>query len=206
MKYSNTDMNISCIPDVLLYKREIKDFSPATIACFVMNDDWNEQRLSKLKEITGADLLVGLQTEDSEFEVLNIIDDIIRCQSDELKEVIKLLDAKAADTLIGIDIVDIISLFKCGNSFQFIQASATGESDLELVKIVTQQLVSQLAKVHHTKGLFIGIVSTESLSLNTLTYISEAVGNSLSVDNEIIHYSFSITDEPEFFGLKVICA
>ena len=205
-KYSSQDTYQSNVPGVLLYKPSMAHCSPAVIACFITSDDWGKQSLIELKEKTDAYLLVGLQTADSEFEGLGIIDGVIKCRLDEVNDVIKLLDVNAASTLISIDVVDIKSLFESGHSFQFIQASATGESESNLVKAATQQLVSQLVEARHAKGLLVTIESIESPSLDTLTYISEAVENSLSIDDEFIYYSSSITDEPNFFHLKAIYA
>jgi len=135
-----------------------------------------------------------------------IIEGVIRCQPDEVDNVIRILDVNSASTIIGIDVVDIKSLFECGNSFQFIQASATGESISKSVKAATQQLVSQLIKARHAKGLLVTIESIESPSLDTLSYITAAVENLLSIDDKFIYYSSSMTDEPHCFRLKALYA
>ncbi len=162
--------------------------------------------LRELKEKTGAYLLVGLQTVDSQFEVSNIIDGVIKCQPDEVNDVIKLLDVNSVSTIIGIDVVDVESLFECGNLFQFIQVSAAGEPESDLIKVATHKIVSQLAKAHDTKGLFIGIESIQSLPLEDFAYVAEAVEELLSGDEASIYYSSSSTDEFNTFGLKAIYA
>ena len=173
---------------------------------FIISDGWDEQALLELKERIGAYFLVGLQIDDDEFEHLDVVEGVVSCGSDEVNDVIRLLDVNFASTLIAIDVVDIKSLFERGYSFQFIQACAKDESESDLVKVATQTLVSQLAKAHNTKGLFVGMEGVESPSLDTLSYISEAVENALSIDNEFIYYSASIIDEPNCFGLRAICA
>ena len=100
--------------------------------------------------------------------------------------------------------MDIKSLFEYGNSFQFIQASATGESISKSVKAATQQLVSQLIKARHAKRLLVTIESIESPSLDTLSYITEAIKNSLSINDEFIYYSSSMTDELNTFRLRAM--
>lgn len=92
------------------------------------------------------------------------------------------------------------------SSFQFIQASATGESISKSIKAATQQLVSQLIKARHAKRLLVTIESIESPSLDTLSYITAAVENLLSIDDKFIYYSSRITDEPDCFCLKAIYA
>ncbi|WP_413520368.1 hypothetical protein [Psychrobacter glacincola] len=206
MKYQIDDSYIDDIPSAVLYRQTMDHYPKPAIGCFIISDAWDEEALIELKEKSGAWFLVGLQIDDSEFEHLDIIEGIIRCQPDEVNNVIRMLNVKSASTLISIDVVDIKSLFECGNSFQFIQVSATGDSISESVKAATQQLVSQLVEVRHTKGLLVTIESIESPSLDTLSYITEAVENSSSIDDEFIYYSSSITDEPDCFRLKALYA
>ncbi len=204
MKYQMDSLSLDDRPAAILYRSDTAHFSPATIACFIISDDWNEQSLIELKEKTNAYLLVGVQIESNDSKGLDIIDGVIKCQSNEVEEVIKLLDVKSANTLIGIDVVDIKSLFKCGRSFKFIQAYATDNSEVSLIKEATQQMVSQLSSAGNIKGLLIGIVSEDSLELDKLSYVFDAI-ESLSFYSDIeIYYSHSITDEPNSFRLRAI--
>ena len=204
MKYQIDDSYIDDIPSAVLYRQTMDHYPKSTISCFIISDAWDEEALIELKEKSGAWFLVGLQIDDSEFECSDIIEGVVRCQPHEVNEVIRMLDVKSASTLIGIDVVDIKSLFDYGSLFQFIQVSATGESILKSVKAATQQLVSQLIKARHTKGLLVTIESIESPSLDTLSYITEAVENSSPIDDEFIYYSSIMTDEPDCFRLKAM--
>lgn len=206
MKYQINDSYIDDIPSAVLYRQTMDHYHKSTIGCFVISDDWSEQALLDLKKKSESWFLVGLQIDDYDFEHLDIIEGVIRCQPDEVNEVMRMLDVKSVSTLIGIDVVDIKSLFECGSLFQFIQVSATGNSISESVKAATQQLVSQLVAVHHAKGLLVTIESIESPSLDTLSYITEAVENSLFIDDEFVYYSSIMTDEPNCFLLKEIYA
>ncbi len=205
-RFRNGDLYLSGVPAAALYQPNMDDLSLSIIGCFIISDGWDQQALLKLKERIGAYFLVGLQTDDSESERLDIIEGVVKCQPDEVNDVIKLLDVNSASTIIGIDVVDVKILFECGNFFQFIQVSATGEPELDLIKVATHKLVSQLAKAHDTKGLFIGMESTESPLLDTFAYISGAIETALSVDGEFIYYNASITDEPDCFRLRAIYA
>ena len=206
MKYQIDDSYIDDTPSAFLYQRIMDCYPKSAIGCFIINDDWNEHALLELKEKSEAWFLVGLQTDSSELERLDIIEGVIRCQPDEVKDVTKLLDVNAASTIIGIDVVDIKSLFECGNLFQFIQVSATGDSESDLIKVTVHNLVSQLAKARNTKGLFIGMESVQSLPLEAFAYISEAVEELLSNDEVSIYYRSSMTDEINTFRLKMIYA
>ena len=200
------DSYIDDTPSAVLYRQTMDYYPKSAIGCFIISDAWDEEALIELKEKSEAWFLVGLQIDDSEFKRLDIIEGVIRCQPNEVDNVIRILDVNSASTIIGIDVVDIKSLFEYGNSFQFIQASATGESISKSVKAATQQLVSQLIKARHAKRLLVTIESIESPSLDTLSYITEAIKNSLSINDEFIYYSSRITDEPDCFCLKALYA
>ena len=96
--------------------------------------------------------------------------------------------------------------FKCGNLFQFIQASATGDSESDLIKVTTYELVNQLSKARHTKGLFIGMESVQSLPIEVFAYIADAFEELLPNISENIYYRSSMTNEPNSFHLKAIYA
>ncbi|MGB6823980.1 hypothetical protein [Psychrobacter sp.] len=206
MKYQLDESKVDDIPCVALYRPNKGHYSPSVIACFMINDGWNEQALLALKQKVDADILVGLQTDDHKYERLDIIEGVVRCQPDEVNDVIELLDVKSASTIIGIDVADVISLFECGYSFQFVQASATGESESDLIKTTTHKLVKQLSKAHDTRGLFVGMENVESLPLDVFSYISEAVEALLFTDDVSIYYSSSMIDEPDCFRLKAVYA
>ena len=191
MKYQIDDSYRDDIPSAVLYRQTMDHYPKSAIGCFIISDVWDEEALIELKEKSEAWFLVGLQIDDSEFKRLDIIEGVIRCQPNEVDKVIRVLDVNSASTIIGIDVVDIKSLFEYGNSFQFIQASATGESISKSVKAATQQLVT--------------IESIESPSLEVFSYISEAVEALLSND-AYIYYSSRITDEPDCFCLKALYA
>ena len=205
MKYQIDDSYRDDIPSAVLYRQTMDHYPKSAIGCFIISDAWDEEALIELKEKSGAWFLVGLQIDDYDFERLDIIEGVVRCQPNEVDNVIRILDVNSASTIIGIDVVDIKSLFEYGNSFQFIQASATGESISKSVKAATQQLVSQFIKARHAKRLLVTIESIESPSLEVFSYISEAVEALLSND-AYIYYSSRITDEPDCFCLKALYA
>ena len=206
MKYQIDDSYRDDIPSAVLYRQTMDHYPKSAIGCFIISDAWDEEALIELKEKSEAWFLVGLQIDDSEFKRLDIIEGVIRCQPNEVDNVIRILDVNSASTIIGIDVVDIKSLFECGNLFQFIQASATGESETDLIKVTTHNLVDQLSTARNTKALFIGMESVQSLPLEAFAYISEAVESLLSNDDASIYYRSSMTDEPHCFRLKALYA
>ena len=206
MKYHIDDSYIDDTPSAVLYRQTMDHYPKSTISCFIISDAWDEEALIELKEKSGAWFLVGLQIDDYDFERLDIMEGVVRCQPDEVNEVIRMLDVKSASTFIGIDVVDIKSLFECGSLFQFIQVSAKGESETDLIKVTTHNLVDQLSTARNTKALFIGMESVQSLPLEAFAYISEAVESLLSNDDASIYYRSSMTDEPHCFRLKALYA
>ncbi len=204
MKYQLDESHENDIACTALYKPNMDCFSPSIIACFLISDNWNEQMLRELKEKTDAYLLVGLQTAESKFEVSNIVDGVIKCQSYEVSDVVALLDVKAASTLIGIDVVDVKSLFECGNFFQFIQESVIGKPETDLIKEATHKLISLLAKARDIKGVFIGMESVQSLPLEAFDYISDAIEELLSNEDASIYYHSSMINKLNIFRLKAI--
>lgn len=206
MKYQLDESKVDDIPCVTLYRPNKDHYSPSIIACFILSDGWNEQALLELKEKVKADILVGLQTDDHKYERLDIIEGVVRCQPDEVNDVIALLDVKSASTIIGIDVADIISLFECGYSFQFVQASATGEHEFDMIKTATYNLIGLLTNARNTKGVLIGTQSVQSLPLEAFAYMSDAIEGLLSNDNAFTYLSSSMTDEPDCFRLKAVYA
>ena len=206
MKYQLDNSKIDSVPCVALYRPDKDHYSPSIIACFMINDGWNEQALLELKEKAEADILVGLQTDNNDYERLDIVEGIIRCQPNEVNDVVELLDVRSASTIIGIDVADVISLFECGYSFQFVQASATGEHEFDMIKTATYKMIGLLTNARNTKGVLIGTQSVQSLPLEAFAYISDAIEGLLSNDNAFTYLSSSMTDEPNCFRLKAIYA
>ena len=88
---SNRDITIAA-----LYRPNMEYFPPSIIGCFVVSDDWNKKALSELQETVGADFLVGLQTKENSskhlFEHMDIVKTTIKCQPDQVDDIIQLLD------------------------------------------------------------------------------------------------------------------
>lgn len=206
MKYQLDKSQINDLPCAALYRPNIDYFPPAIIACFIISDGWDVQALLELKGKAEADILVGLQTDDHKYERLDIIEGVVRCKPDEVNDVVALLNVKSASTIIGIDVADVISLFKEDNSFQFVQASASGEPEFDMIKIATYKMIGLLTSAHNTRGVLIGTQSVQSLPLEAFAYISDAIEGLLSNDEAFIYLSSSMTDEPDYFRLKAVYA
>ncbi len=205
MKYQLNDSLITNRPNAFLYEPTMDHYPASVIGCFIISDDWNEQTLLALKEQTSAYFLVGLQIDNNEFVHLDIIEGVVRCQPDEVQQVVKLLNISRRSS-IAIDVVDIKGLFEQAQTYQFIQAYIKDSSESDFKKRAVNSLLSQFPKDSHIKGLLVGMQSSDYLSLDITTHIIKAIKKSVIVDDLNSFYCTSITEQPDFFRLKVIYA
>ena len=205
MKYQINDSYIDDIPSAVLYRQTMDHYPKSAIGCFIISDNWDEQALLELKEQSEVWFLVGLQTDNIDFGRLNTIEGVIRCQLDEVDQVVKLLDISPRG-LISIDINDIKSLFEREKSYKFIQTHITDVFETDMVKKAANELVSQLPKNLNIKGLLLGIESSEYPSLDNTSYIIDFIEKSIVADDLYSYYCTSISDEPNSFRLRAMYA
>ena len=91
MKYQIDDSYIDDIPSAVLYRQTMDHYPKSAIGCLIISDNWDEQALLELKEQSEAWFLVGLQTDNIDFGRLNTIEGVIRCQPNEVDNVIRIL-------------------------------------------------------------------------------------------------------------------
>ena len=205
MKYQIDDSYRDDIPSAVLYRQTMDHYPKSAIGCFIISDVWDEEALIELKEKSEAWFLVGLQIDDSEFKRLDIMEGVVRCQLDEVNQVVKLLDISPRG-LIGIDINDIKSLFEREKSYKFIQTHITDVFETDMVKKAANELISQLPKNLNIKGLLLGIESSKSSSLDNTSYIIDFIEKSIVADDLYNYYCTSISDEPNSFRLRAMYA
>ena len=205
MKYQINDSYIDDIPSAVLYRQTMDHYPKSAIGCFIISDNWDEQALLELKEQSEVWFLVGLQTDNIDFGRLNTIEGVIRCQLDEVDQVVKLLNINPRG-LISIDINDIKSLFEQEKSYEFIQTHITDVFETEMVKKAANELISQLPKNLNIKGLLLGIESSKSSSLDNTSYIIDFIEKSIVADDLYSYYCTSISDEPNSFRLRAMYA
>ncbi len=133
MKYHLDESYIDDTPNAFLYQRTMDRYPRSAIGCFIISEDWDEQALLELKQKSEAWFLVGLQINDMDFDRLDIIEGIVRCQPEDVNQVVKLLDISPRG-LIGIDVNDIKNLFEREKSYKFIQTHITDGFDTDMAK------------------------------------------------------------------------
>jgi len=205
MKYQIDDSYRDDIPSAVLYRQTMDHYPKSAIGCFIISDVWDEEALIELKEKSEAWFLVGLQIDDSEFKRLDIIEGVIRCQLDEVDQVVKLLNINPRG-LISIDINDIKSLFEQEKSYKFIQTHITDVFETDMVKKAANELISQLPKNLNIKGLLLGIESSKSSSLDNTSYIIDFIEKNVAAADVYNHYCTSMSNEPNSFRLRAMYA
>ena len=205
MKYHMDESYINDTPNAFLYQRIMDRYPKSVIGCFVISEDWDEQALLELKEKSEAWFLVGLHINDMDFDRLDIIEGIVRCQPEDVNQVVKLLNI-CPRGLIGIDVIDIKSLFEREKSYKFIQTHITDGFDIDMAKKAANELVGQFPKNPNIKGLLLDIESSESPSLDTISYIVAFIEKNVMADELYTYYCTSMSDEPNAFRLRAMYA
>lgn len=192
-------------PNAFLYQRIMDRYPKSVIGCFIISEDWDEQALLELKEKSEAWFLVGLQIDDMDFDRLDIIEGIVRCQPEDVNQVVKLLNISPRGS-IAIDVIDIKSLFEREKSYKFIQTHVTDGFEIDMAKKAANEIVSQLPKNPNIKGLLLGIESSESPSLDSTAYIIDFIEKSIMTDELYMDSCTSMSDEPNSFRLRAMYA
>ena len=205
MKYHMDESYIDDTPNAFLYQRIMDRYPKSAIGCFIIGEDWDEQALLELKQKSEAWFLVGLQIDDNKFKCLDIIEGIVRCQPEDVNQVVKLLDISPRG-LIAIDVIDIKSLFEREKLYKFIQTHIIDGFETDMAKKAANDLVSQLPKNPNIKGLLLGIESSESPSLDNTAYIIDFIEKSIMADDLYNYYCTSMSDEPNSFRLRAMYA
>ena len=205
MKYHMDESYIDDTPNAFLYQQIMDRYPKSVIGCFIISEDWDEQTLLELKEKSEAWFLVGLQINDMDFDRLDIIEGIVRCQPEDVNQVVKLLNISPRG-LIGIDVIDIKSLFEREKSYKFIQTHITSVFDTDMAKKAANELVGQFPKDLNIKGLLLGMESSESPSLDTTSYIVAFIEKNVMADELYTYYCTSMSDEPNSFRLRAMYA
>ena len=205
MKYHMDESYIDDTPNAFLYQQITDRYPKSVIGCFIISEDWDEQTLLELKEKSEAWFLVGLQINDMDFDRLDIIEGIVRCQPEDVNQVVKLLNISPRG-LIGIDVIDIKSLFEREKSYKFIQTHITSVFDTDMAKKAANELVGQFPKDLNIKGLLLGMESSESPSLDTISYIVAFIEKNVMADEPYTYYCPSMSDEPNSFRLRAMYA
>ena len=75
-----------------------------------------------------------------------------------------------------------------------------------MAKKAANELVGQFPKDLNIKGLLLGMESSESPSLDTISYIVAFIEKNVMADEPYTYYCTSMSDEPNSFRLRAMYA
>ncbi|WP_367111584.1 hypothetical protein [uncultured Psychrobacter sp.] len=202
-KYRNKQLWLLGLTTATLYKPSVDNYSLSLSGFFFIEDDWDEKKLVDLKYKTGVEFLFGLQTTERSIEKLDIVDNIIICQTEAAPQVIMTFETMLEISgLVGVSIDDIKSLVHSVKPAQFIQTTVKGKVDENLAKEAIEYILTQIPESLNIDSL---ILSTQSNTILSES-IWKTIMNSLKdrVIDENIMWGFKNTEQFDYLWLGVI--
>lgn len=178
---------VDSIPITYLYTPSMNNYCLSEFAFFLIDDDWNVQSLTNLKHKTGAAFLFGLQTTSKRIDKLDVVDGIIVCKPDEVKQVMKVSEVMSnrQDSSITTDFDVIRQALQFTKPAQFIQATTMGTDKLDRAERAVNQIISQIPQDINMDVLILRIKTAGDLSLEEYCVVSEAIENIVTDDISI---------------------
>lgn len=188
-----------------LYMSSMKDYALSEFAFFLIDDNWDIQSLTNIKHKTGAAFLFGLQTIIKRANKLDVVDGIIVCKPNEVKQVMEVFEVMSnrQEILVTTDFDIIKQALQFREPAQFIQATATGTDRLDRAKIAINQLLSQIPQSAIVNVVMLRVKTDSDLSIEEYNIISAAVEKRVT-DDISIWYDTSVVDTPEQCGIEAI--
>ena len=187
MKYfdiTETKAWLDSLPITNLYLPLAKEYCLSEFAFFLIDDDWDEQSLIDLKNTAGASFLFGLQTTRKRIDKLDVIDGIIVCQPDEVKQVMNLFEVPSNrnGNLAPTDFNDLKKALQFTRPAHFIQATIIGTDRLDRAERAINQILNQIPKDINVEGLILRVKTDGDVSLEEYLIISSAIEDRVSED------------------------
>lgn len=211
-KSKQAHLKLLGMPRAKLYKPDFVE-TQCAIGCIMVADDWSAQSLLDLKEKCSATYLVGLLTSEPELnravydiEDLSILDGIIRCQEEEVIEVVELLNSNSSNGIISLDPFDVMSLLDNNNILQYVnirsvEVKSTREKALrELI----EKFLNWLSKHDSLDGILIDF-NAQNVLIEELAYICDTVEPEINVNDNRLLYQTTDSSDPNYMGLRVLC-
>lgn len=168
---------LDSIPITNLYLPLAKEYCLSEFAFFLIDDDWEEQSLIDLKNTAGASFLFGLQTTRKRIDKLDVIDGIIVCQPDEVKQVMSLFEVPSNrnGNLVPTEFNDLKKALQFTRPAHFIQATIIGTDRLDRAERAISQTLNQIHKNINVEGLILIVKTDGDVSLEEYLVISSAI-------------------------------
>ena len=193
------------IPITNLYISSMKDYALSEFAFFLIDDNWDIESLTNLKYKAGAAFLFGLQTTSKRVNKLDVVDGIIVCKPNEVKQVIEMFEVMSnrQESLVTTDFDVIKQALQFREPAQFIQATATGGNKLDRAKIAINQLISQIPQSAIVDVVILRVKTESDLSIEEYSIVSAAVEERVT-DDISIWYDISVIDTHEQCEIEAI--
>ena len=192
------------IPISTLYKPETDKNSLTEFAFFIFSDDWDEQSLMRLKDNTGASLLLGLQT-DRYHNNFNVTDSIINCRPDEVQQVMKVFEvlSNRRNDLVAIDFNFVKEALENTEPAQFVQSITFSSDRLDRTEHTIARVLKQIPENNNINTMILRVKTDDDLTLEEFSIIDTAVNIRVNEDTNI-WYGNGHIDEPNCFQIEVV--
>lgn len=208
MKYfdiTETKAWLDSLPITNLYLPLAKEYCLSEFAFFLIDDDWDEQSLIDLKNTAGASFLFGLQTTRKRIDKLDVIDGIIVCQPDEVKQVMNLFEVPSNrnGNLAPTDFNDLKKALQFTRPAHFIQATIIGTDRLDRAERAINQILNQIPKDINVEGLILRVKTDGDVSLEEYLIISSAIEDRVSEDISL-WYGSGGADQANYLSIEAV--
>lgn len=174
-------------------------------AFFLVDDEWDKDSLRALKEQTGTDLLVGIQTSDRFMATANDIDGIIFCETEKVDRIVHQFQAMLSvhGSYIAMDLNDIISFFNQCIYTQYAESKLYLSDDfIEQNKEEVEEFIAKLP-IRDVKNLLLYTHTINSASLEQFSKIVEIVNRKID-DSDMLLYGMATTSTLKYAYISVI--
>lgn len=182
------------------------DFSVSCCCAFFLVDgEWVKKDLGVLKQQTGADLLIGIQTSDKFMAANNVIDGIVCCEIEQAHRIVHQFQAMLSvhGSYTAMELNDVINLF---NQCPYTQYA---ESRLYLSDDLTKQNKQEIDEfidklpIRNVKNLLLYTHSIKSTSLEQFSEIVEMVDWKVD-DSDMFLYGRALTNTLNYAYISFI--
>lgn len=174
-------------------------------AFFLIDDDWEEQTLIDLKNTAGASFLFGLQTTSKRIDKLDVIDGIIVCQPDEVKQVMNVFEVPSNryGNLVPTDFDDLKKALQFTRPAHFIQATIIGADRLDQAEKAINQILNQIPKDINVESLILIVKTDGDVMLEEYFIISNAIEDKVTEDISL-WYGNGVADETDCLCIEAV--
>lgn len=199
-RYRDNELWIKNISFTKLYMPQMSEYDLSEFGFFLVNDDWDENKLIDLKQKTAPDFLFGLQTTEKAIKQFEVVDGIIICKPNEVQQVMKMFKGVFCNEFTAIPYPDVEEALSFAKPAKFIQASA-----LEISKSdqVLSQIIDQIPKDITINAMMFQAESNRHFTFGEFKVISDTIDN-MGVEDEYIFYSTEVVDKPKYCWMGMI--